>query len=64
MADIAKINLDEAAEIRKLFDLPADDVETLAGRLRERFGIDQLLLTAGAAEAYYASDDVFGYCPA
>ncbi len=63
-ADIAKINLDEAKEICAMFQLGADGVESQARCLRERFGIGQLLLTAGEEGAYYASGGEFGFCPA
>jgi len=63
-ADIAKINLDEAKEICAMFQLRADGVESQACCLRERFGIGQLLLTAGEEGAYYASEGEVGFCPA
>lgn len=63
-ADIAKINLDEAVEICEMFDLPSADTEELARCLRERFAIDQLLVTDGSRGAYYANNGDFGHCSA
>ena len=63
-ADIVKVNTDEATELGGMFDLATNDPETMAGHLRRRFDIDQLLVTDGAAGAYYSSEEGYGFCPA
>lgn len=62
--EIAKINLDEAAVIREMFDIDVTDTEAMLRRIRETFGIDRLCATAGGRGAYYSDGDGFGFCEA
>ena len=49
-ATVAKLNDDELAVLRGLYGLPGDEAEA-ARALRERFGLDALILTRGACGA-------------
>ena len=59
--DIVKLNLDEAAVLREMFNFPEGNTEEFAADLRSRFAIDQILLTAGSVGAYYANAEGFGF---
>ena len=61
---IAKLNVDEADVLDKMFGLNAPDLEALAKQLRDLFDIEHICVTHGSRGAYYSSPTAFGFCPA
>ncbi|MBN1436814.1 MAG: carbohydrate kinase [Sedimentisphaerales bacterium] len=59
---IAKLNVDEAEVLGKMFGLDTTDIERLTKQLRERFEIEQVCVTAGGRGVYYSSPEAFGFC--
>jgi len=62
--DIAKLNVDEASAVKEMLGLEADGAEGLGATLRDRFGIERVLITAGEAGAYYSDPSGYGFVPA
>lgn len=58
--DTAKMNLEEAHIIGKLFGMPTENDSRLATRLRKSFGIQKLIVTCGKDGARYYTDGCDG----
>ena len=58
-----KMSVEEAFEISDMFKIGSKEIEPFCVSVQERFGVERIVVTAGAEGAYYHDKNGFGHCP-
>lgn len=60
---VVKMSIEEADEINAMLQIGPKETEPFCSAIRERFAIEQIVVTAGDEGAYHFDDEGFGHCP-